>query len=108
MIRPLDESAFVAVSVVMLVEIRSLYAMSDERAVRFRIIVDGTVLAPLHTGLLNRRTTFRISVSDMLLKHIQSWNRRHYMACTKGAKIQVTAQGDSEDSMMNDLAEASL
>ncbi len=29
MIRPLDESAFVEVSVVMLVEIRSLYAMSD-------------------------------------------------------------------------------
>lgn len=29
MIRPLDESAFVEVSVVMLVEILSLYAMSD-------------------------------------------------------------------------------
>jgi hypothetical protein len=60
---PLLASGLVVVRVVMLVEIRSLYAMSDERAVRLRMIVDGTVLAPLHTGLLNRRTTFRISVS---------------------------------------------
>jgi hypothetical protein len=56
--RPLLASAFVEVNVVILVEMRSLYAMSDERAVRFRMIVDGTVLAPLHTGLLKRRTCF--------------------------------------------------
>jgi hypothetical protein len=58
------------------------------------MIVDGTVLAPLHTGLLNRRTTFRISVSDMLLQHIQSWNRRHDMACTRGAKKSSEGQGE--------------
>jgi hypothetical protein len=32
-----------------------------ERAVRFRMIVDGTVLAPLHTGLLKRRLVILVS-----------------------------------------------
>lgn len=90
--RPLLASGLVVVRVVMLVEMRSLYAMSDcfylvspshidnkvtsaqlesqssgkegkrtERAVRFRMIVDGTVLAPLHTGLLNRRLASLVS-----------------------------------------------
>jgi hypothetical protein len=58
---PLLASELVVVRVVMLVEMRSLYAMSDERAVRFRMIVDGTVLAPLHTGLLNRRLAVLVS-----------------------------------------------
>jgi hypothetical protein len=63
---PLEASALVVVRVVMLVGMRSLYAMSDERAVRFRMIVDGTVLAPLHTGLLNRRLARLVSDAHRL------------------------------------------
>jgi hypothetical protein len=46
-------------------------------AVTFLMMVVGTVLAPDHTGLLNRSTTFRISVRDILVEHIQSRSGRH-------------------------------
>lgn len=94
---PLVASAFVDVNVVMFVEMRSLYAMSDcshcqsrpdeswslstpseleesertERAVRFRMIVDGTVLAPLHTGLLKRRLA-------ILVSNVQSFKQTYF------------------------------
>jgi hypothetical protein len=77
---PLLASGLVVVRVVMLVEIRSLYAMSDERAVRLRMIVDGTVLAPLHTGLLNRRLASLVSDVHGCSKNVK-WCRLMRSSC---------------------------
>jgi hypothetical protein len=43
------------------IEIGKAEKERTERAVRFRMIVDGTVLAPLHTGLLKRRLAILVS-----------------------------------------------
>lgn len=52
-------------STVVLPVYREEYAIWPDRAVTFRMTVDDTVPTPPHDGLLNNRTTLRISSTDM-------------------------------------------